>query len=188
MPPNDQRVAGIKLLRGWPPPLGNLPLLAIVGRTEPGLAKLCQDSGADGLLLRPLEPEAVLAMLRRCVVANTPPIPLDYPLRKARRAAQGDAAVDAADTAAMEQAGEAMRLIVTPPGIDELEAAAQCLAEAADRIAAPPLGAAARQLLAAPERRKQLLPDLLARLMATRVALRREVRPRAAATTAVQPE
>ena len=95
--PGARRLEAVKTLRGWPPPLSRLPVVVLAAQQERGLESACLEAGFDALLSRPAAAEALEAVLRRVVIAGTPPEPLDRARREAllaelgpeRRRAQG---------------------------------------------------------------------------------------------------
>lgn len=82
-------VEAARRLRDRPPPLGQLPLLALSARRTPGEAEACGEAGFDALLVHPLQPDALEAALprasarrpsrwirrgvRRCATCSAPP-------------------------------------------------------------------------------------------------------------------
>src|SRR6476660_1138041 len=68
--PGARRLEAVKTLRGWPPPLSRLPVIALAAQQERGLEAACLEAGFDALLSRPAVAEALEAVLRRVVIAN----------------------------------------------------------------------------------------------------------------------
>lgn len=171
--PGARRFEGLKRLRGWPPPLSRLAVVALATEQERLLETTCTKAGFDALLTRPLGAEALEATLRRVVTARTPASPLDAAMREALLEELGPEGRRAQDSLALDRAAVLVATLRTTPGLPDVQEAAMRVAAIFAAVGAPAAVAAARALEAAPERRPALLPELVNAVVAAKVALRR---------------
>ena len=172
--PCARRFEGLKGLRGWPPPLSRLAVVALATEQERLLETTCIEAGYDALLTRPPAAEALEATLRRVVAARTPASPLDGPMRDALLGELGPEGRRAQDSLALDRAAVLVATLRTTPALPDVRDAAMRVAAIFAAVGAPAAVAAARALEAAPEQRPVLLPGLVDAVVAAKVALRRD--------------
>lgn len=171
--PGAKRFEAVKRLRDSPPPLSRLAMVALAGQQERGLEAACLEAGFDALLARPAEAATVEALLRRLVIARTPPVALDAARREALLAELGPEQRRAGDSAALAEAAACAATLRAAPGLPDVRDAAGRVALACEAVGAVAAAAAARALEATPDRRPVLLPPLVSALVAAKMALRR---------------
>ena len=157
--PGARRFEAVKRLRGWPPPLSRLAVVALAGQQERGAG----DDLHRGRLRCAADPArwttaALEAALRRIVGARTPASPLD--------ADRCGSAAGGTGGRGPPRPGRRWRWTAprrwsprlrTTPALPDVQDAAGRVAAAFEAVGAPAAVAAARALEAAPERRPVLL-------------------------------
>ncbi len=167
--PGAKRFEAVKRLRDWPPPLSRLAMVALAGQQERGLEAACLEAGFDALLARPAEAAGVEDLLRRLVIARTPPMPLDAARREALLAELGPEQRRTGDAATLAEAAARAATLRAAPGLPDVRDAAGRVARACEAVGAVAAAAAAR----APVRRPVLLPPLVSALVSAKMTLRR---------------
>ncbi len=171
--PGARRFEGVKRLRGWPPPIARLLIVALSGEREPRLETACLEAGFDAMVSRPVPAEVLEAALRRLVVAHSPAEPLDAARRATLLEELGPEARRARDEAALDEAAACIADIRSLPALPDVQAAAARAAEAFASVGAIAAAAAARAIEAEPDRRPVLLQPLVSAAVAAKMALRR---------------
>ncbi|WP_043363346.1 response regulator [Belnapia sp. F-4-1] len=171
--PGARRFDAVKRLRGWPPPISRLLVVALAGEREPRLEAACLEAGFDAMISRPVHAEVLEAALRRLVVAHSPAEPLDAARRAALLEEFGPEARRARDEAALDAAAASIADIRSLPALPDVQAAAARAAEAFTSVGAITAAAAARAIEAEPDRRPVLLQPLVSAAVAAKMALRR---------------
>jgi CheY-like chemotaxis protein len=166
-------LAAAAALRGWPPPVAALPLLALHAGHTRIVEETWRKAGFDALLLWPQEAEGLAARVREAVVRLTPPPPLDPARRAALRAAMDPAALAAHDQAALARAHGLVLAIDSAAEEAAAREAALALAAVCEALGAAPAAAAARAVAEAagrPRASDALLNALSAAAGAIRLA------------------
>ncbi|MEO5375420.1 MAG: PAS domain S-box protein [Alphaproteobacteria bacterium] len=70
--PGMDGLQATKLIRGLPPPLGRLPIIAMTAFAMRGDADMCLAAGMDGYLSKPVDPAALLAEVSRWLGRTAP--------------------------------------------------------------------------------------------------------------------
>ncbi len=171
--PGARRFEGVKRLRGWPPPISRLLIVALAGEKEPRLETACLEAGFDAMIPRPVAAEVLEAALRRLVVAHSPAEPLDAARRAVLLEELGGEGRRARDEAALDEAAACIADIRALPALPDVQAAAARAAEIFASVGAIAAAAAAQAIEEEPDRRPVLLQPLVSAAVAAKMALRR---------------
>lgn len=165
----------IGLLRGERPQIADLPVVGVVPVGEHRGTARALGAGFDAVVMRPVDGTALAAALAEALRRRAPPELLDAARRDALRAELGTDGLAARDTAAIARVSELVApLLEQGGGRAAIREAADEILAAMEGIGAVHAAEAARGMAAGARSGLQAIQPVMAAVIATRTALRRE--------------